>query len=90
MSLKRTLIVPAILMMSLVAGAAYAEQSQTNPMGNGQMMGKGGGMQGMGGMMNMMSQASQMMETCNGMMSSAGRTPNSQWKAPDQAPGNKG
>lgn len=90
MSLKRTLIVPAILVMGLVAGAAYAEQNQTNPMGNGQMMGKGGSMQDMGGMMHMMSQAGQMMQTCNSMMSSAGRTPNSQWKAPNQAPGDKG
>ena|SRR5487761_271849 len=109
MSHKRSLIVAtALLTMSLVAGSAYAEQSQANPpqsqpvprqgagsgmMGNGQMMGQGGGMQGMMGMMgmmNMMAQASQMMETCNNLMKTAMQAPNGQWHKPNHTPEKKG
>ena len=100
MSPKRTLIAAAAL-LSVIAGAAYAQNPATplrdqtreqgpGMMGNGNMMGKGGNTQGMMGMMNMMAQASQMMDTCNNMMKSAGQVPNGQWQKSGQPPEGKG
>lgn len=94
MSPKRTLIAAAAL-LSVIAGAAYAQNPATplrdqtreqgpGMMGNGNMMGKGGNTQGM------MAQASQMMDTCNNMMKSAGQVPNGQWQKPGQPPEGKG
>ena len=102
MSRQRTLIASAAL-LSLIAGAAYAE-TQTNPprdqtvpeqsgqgmMENGGMMGQGGGMMGQGGgMMGMMGMMTQANKQMDGCDSMMKRAaPNEQWHKPKQPENN--
>ena len=84
MSYKRSLIVAAALLsLSIAAGAAYAEQSQSAmPRTLQHRFGLG--------MMGTSERAGAMMEACNGMMEGTRHAPNGQWRQPDQEPKEKG